>query len=340
MRHNKENYFHILDEYFPFFTVLPTEEEQELIKDGGMSLNDIKEPYFKSVFREWLDRILKSDQMGDAIRFLRERLNMRTLEEQEQLIGHVLVACFLASNYKELGANAPEGQREQHKNHIEMLEPVIKNISNLQQSISKLKISIDPHFASQNPFKENQDPPSFLTPEEYKIVSHFLNPYDPKISDPKLSMERFGKVLSVYHKLVKFELDQLKQSTSPENLSYYFCETGPLKYPKKLSSAQHSPNPELNGLIFYLALLFRQFTDLNNKEGWLTRRTGVMPTTGEPCHKINADFVNATFFNDKTKKQADNPTQTKSELGELDENSIGQRLLPFNPDKGVEFTSW
>jgi hypothetical protein len=65
-----------------------------------------------------------------------------------------------------------------------------------------------------------------------------------------------------------------------------------------------------------------------------------MPTTGEPCHKINADFVNATFFNDKTKEQAGNSTQIKSKEGELDEYSIAQRLLPFSPDKGVEFTSW
>ena len=340
MKHNKEKYFQILDEYFPFFTAIPTEEEQASIQDGEMSFEDIKEPYFKSMFREWLSWTLKSNQMDDAMTFLQKRLDMRTSEEQEQLIGHVLVACFLASNYKELAANAPEDKREQRKNHKDKLEPVLKDMGKLQQSISKLNIPIDPHYASQNPFKENQSPPPFLTPEEYKIVSQFLKPYNPKISDPELSMEIFEKVLSVYHKLVKFKLDQLEQSASPENLSHYFRETGPLKYPKKLSSSQHSQNPELNGLIFYLALLFRQFTDLNNKGGWLTRRTGAMPTTGEPCHKINADFVNATFFNDKIKKQANNPTQTKSELGELDENSIGQRLLPFNSDKGVEFTSW
>jgi hypothetical protein len=340
MIHNKEKYFHILDEYFPFFTAIPTEEEQKLIQDGKMSLKNIKEPYFKSMFREWLGWILKSDQMEDAISFLQERLSMRTSEEEEQLMGHVLAACFLASNYKELAANAPEGKREQRQNHIDKLEPILKDISKLQQSISKLKIPIDPHFASQNPFKEDQSLPSFLTPEEYQIVSHFLGPYDPKISDPELSMDKFGKVLSVYHKLVKFELGKIKQSASPENLGHYFRETGPLKYPKKLSSSQHSSNPGLNGLTFYLALLFRQFTDLNNKGKWLARRTGAMPTTGEPCHKINADFVNATFFNTKAKKQADNPTQVKSKEGELDENSIAQRLLPFSPDKGVEFTSW
>jgi hypothetical protein len=65
-----------------------------------------------------------------------------------------------------------------------------------------------------------------------------------------------------------------------------------------------------------------------------------MPICGNPCHTINADFVNVTFFNENTKNQAGTLTQIKSEFGELDENSIAQRLLPFSPDKGVEFTSW
>jgi hypothetical protein len=246
----------------------------------------------------------------------------------------------LASNYKELAANNPDGMREQRKNHIDILEPVLKDISKLQKSISRLNILIDPHYASQKPSKEDQSPPSFLVTEEYQIVSQFLKPYDPKISDPELSTEKLGKVLSVYHKLVKFEYDKIKQSDSPENLSYIFRQTGPLKYPNKLFRSQYSKNPELNGLIFYLALLFRQFTDTDNKDKWLSRKTGVMPICGNPCHTINADFVNVTFFNENTKNQAGTLTQIKSEFGELDENSIAQRLLPFSPDKGVEFTSW
>jgi len=41
MVHNKDSYLIILEEYFPFFTAIPTEEKQKLIQDGKMFLGDV-----------------------------------------------------------------------------------------------------------------------------------------------------------------------------------------------------------------------------------------------------------------------------------------------------------
>jgi hypothetical protein len=341
---NKEKYVDILGKYFGPFTAIPTEEEQLLIQDGKMSLKEVKEPYRASMFREWLDLFAENERMSTAILYLRNTLDGRTKKDQEELIGHVLVACFLASHYKEFNANVPEYMREQHQVGLDKLESVLKDINNLQSSISNLKISLNPHIVSQNPFDiEKHSVPHLLTPEEYQIVSHFVEPYDPKISDPYLSFKKFGKVLRTFQKLVKYAYEGLGESTSPERLSYYFCETGPLKYPKKLSSSQHLHNPELNGLIFYLALLFRQYTASHHKGEWLVTKTGAMPKTGKPCHKINADFVNATFPDAKRKVNKkstsrdlqDDPSMDK----EFNETHISQKLHDLI-NNGAEFTNW
>ena len=319
---SKEKYLNILNDYFPF-EAIPDEEEQKLLETGGISSAHIKGAFYEPLFKEWLSWALENDQMSDSIGELRGKLDKRAKEDQEELIGHVLAVCFLAKNNKKFSHNTPDRIRAQNIETKGQLQSIVNNIEKLQDSINS--ISNGKTFKNIAPYINDGN----LNKEECEIVSQFLAPNNP----PVLSFDKLNDLIGIYQKLLKSDLNWLNKKPS-----YAYLETGPLKYPKELTSGQQLPDPELNGLIFNLALLFRQYTDTSNDGHWLRTKSGPMLKEGKPCHGLNASFINATFFNvDEPETGKRSAPRTKS--GEFDENSITQRLLSLTRNS-VEFTSW
>ena len=328
MKLNEKIYLAILDGYFPPFTTIPTEEDQKLIVEGKMSLEEIEEPHFKLMFRKWLNEIPENTSMEFAINTFTEKMKKRTSKDQDELLGHTLAVCFLAKSYETFRVKNPGQLREIYKETTNSLKSILRNLGKLQKSISNHEetlttMSVDPYVYREETTEIDEHTCSKnIQEDEFKILFQFLNPYHPKLSDPQLSLSKLNELLGIYYRLLEPQLDNLTETVSSKRAGHIYCETGPLKYPKSLATAQNLSNPELNGLIFNLALLFRQYTDTGNEEHWLTTQRGPMLNVGNACVGLIESFVNATFPSDG-----------------FSAKQITDRLANL-AKTNVEFTSW
>jgi hypothetical protein len=304
MKLKEKNYLAILDGYFPPFTTIPTEKDQKLIAEGKMSLEDIEDPHFKLMFKKWLSEIHGNTNMEFAINTFMAKMNRRTNKDQDELLGHTLAVCFLAKSYETFRVKNPGQLREIYKETTNSLKSILRDLKKLQKSISSHEkthttMSVDPYIYREETTEIDEHTCSKnIQEDEFKILFQFLNPYNPKLADPQLSLSKLNELLDIYYRLLGPKLDSLTETVSSKDQGFIYYETGPLKYPKSLTTAQNLSNPELNGLIFNLALLFRQYTDTSNEEHWLTTRGGAMPNVGNACVGLIGSFVNATFPSD------------------------------------------
>jgi hypothetical protein len=96
--------------------------------------------------------------------------------------------------------------------------------------------------------------------------------------------------LSKYH----VQLSEYIRITNKKLLPHW-GQHGVLHFPGGLENQTQRKDHQVNGLLFAVAFLLRQYTDKAvSDENWLQRTDGPMPTTGKPHYKLVAEIFNAT----------------------------------------------
>lgn len=311
-----KNYINIYSSYLPYY-VINNKEWNSLYHTG---------------FKGWLKSNSEEKSLVSALENLEDTLRkVRGEEAFEELKGHVLTVCFLAQNYETLQPLPPKKMQESYKNTIENIKSTCDEINELKVTI-ETKVQIPPNIP-KNP--NNKIATGFYSipilgavPEDLEKYLQGNNPGKPLQEIP---IESFQKVLDVLWSGLQSHLEMFQRQQKNEYPTLIYNQVGPLIYPKKVSSAQNVETPEVNGLIFNLILLFRQYTNLPNDENWLKTKTGLLPNQGKPHHNIVANFVNTIF--PTAKKKGDDLS-----LG-MEPKTISQRISDLRKSK-VKLGSW
>lgn len=96
-------------------------------------------------------------------------------------------------------------------------------------------------------------------------------------------------ILSKYHLHLSEYIRITKKKLMPA-----WVQHGILYFPGGLENQTQRKHPQVNGLLFAIVFLLRQYTNQNvSGECWLQRMEGSMPATGRPHYKLVAEILNA-----------------------------------------------
>tara|TARA_B100000315_G_C14494851_1_gene549431 strand:- start:75 stop:959 length:885 start_codon:yes stop_codon:yes gene_type:complete len=249
-------------------------------------------------FSSWHKRALKEERFSDALSRVK---NLKSSNDMEDLIHHLLVVCFLAkhgnkfddskkirNDWKDLGKNV-----ETQKKLIRKLTRILKKCSERQAGYSILV------------------PKGKLNSSTRKLLA----PLDPKVANYLWSPDFIENILNAYS--VYLEGAFGKHSINADDLLPFNMKLGALLYPKKPSRQAHRLNLQENSLIYNLAFLFRHFTK-RRRGHWLPSTEGTIIKSGKSNYGLISELANATFY----------PTgQEVDEEQELNPSKVRDRML-------------
>ena len=233
-------------------------------------------------FVNWYDKNKKNDELNDVLDEIR---SLKSKNDNEDLIHHVLAVCFLASlddsydaakvclnDMKNLNRNVEE-QRLPLKELSVLLEQCIEN-----PMMESKFVEYEPNQKPM-PFQEEV---GLLPPQHLKIV---LDGY----------IERINKVFG----------SNLKQSNDI-NHPLLRRSMRVLVFKKDIPHNKYRADSIQNPLCYNLVFLFRQFT-LKKDGNWLPSTNGSMPEGGTSYYELVAKLSNIVFrsTDDKRDKELD-----------------------------------
>ena len=262
-------------------------------------------------YQIWIKKFASDESRGrSAIDAIESIKVLRSREEFLYLSGDVTFACFKATIYDSpmLKDKAKE-TREEAKNVLEEIPDQLKAIKTLKRFISKYPFHSCNGFA--NAFKEINDE----TP-----LSKALDSESGKI----MAYDFLLETLSLYEKGLDYEKEAIIQTNTEPLLFRRF--SGYLLYPEPLNKREQGANEAENSLLFELAFLFKNFTNLELKKNWRFKIEGLLPEHGDPCYKHIANLANAVFYEDE---------DPNNEKKEFTVSKVGDRIRKLQ-QKGVQ----
>lgn len=249
-------------------------------------------------FSSWHKKALKEERFVDALRRIKR---IKSANDNEDLIHHILVVCFLAKygnkfddskkirdDWKGLGKNV-----ESQKKLIRKLTKLLKKSSEGPAGNSILVSKGNLNTATKK----------------------LLAPLDPKVVNYLWSPDFIENILSAYSIYLKNASG--KSSIEVEVPLPFETKLGALVYPKKPFRQAHRSNLQENSLIYNLAFLFRHFTK-RRRGSWLPSTQGTIIKSGKSNYGLISELANATFY----------PTgQEVDEEQELNPSKVRDRVL-------------
>jgi hypothetical protein len=228
-------------------------------------------------FSSWQKRALKEERFSDALRRVK---NLKSSNDTEDLIHHLLVVCFIAKNgkqfddtkiirdkWKDLGDNV-EHQKASLQKLIELLS------ANLEEAV-RHDIVVP---------KDNLN----------TATKQLLAPLDPKKANYLWSPDFIKNIFKAYS--VYLEDAFGKQSISIDDPLPFKMKLGALLYSKKPARQAHRSNLQENSLIYNLAFLFRHFTKKRRRGDWLPSTQGTIIKNGQSNYGLISELANAVFY--------------------------------------------
>ena len=227
-------------------------------------------------FSSWHKRALKEERFSDALSRVK---NLKSSNDTEDLIHHLLVVCFLAK----------------HGNKFDDSKKIRNDWKDLGKNVETQKKLIRKLTRILNKCSEGQAGYSILVPKG-KLNSStrkLLAPLDPKVANYLWSPDFIENILNAYS--VYLEGAFGKHSINTDDLLPFKMKLGALLYPKKPSRQAHRLNLQENSLIYNLAFLFRHFTK-RRRGYWLPSTEGTIIKSGKPNYGRVSELINAVFY--------------------------------------------
>ena len=261
----------------------------------------LSEKNFKLIlkrFSSWQKKTLKEGRFSDALSRVK---NLKSSNDTEDLIHHLLVVCFLAK----------------HGNKFDDSKKIRNDWKDLGKNVETQKKLIRKLTRILNKCSERQAGYSILVPKG-KLNSStrkLLASLDPKVANYLWSPDFIENILNAYS--VYLEGAFGKHSIGVEVPLPFETKLGALVYPKKPFRQAHRSNLQENSLIYNLAFLFRHFTK-RRRGYWLPSTEGTIIKSGKSNYGLISELANATFY----------PTgQEVDEERELNPSKVRDRVL-------------
>ncbi|MBT5717559.1 MAG: hypothetical protein HOI70_11660 [Opitutae bacterium] len=308
-----------LEMYFPDPWWVPAHLEEKY--GGEEAAKKWRENKLREDFSKWLEWAKEQEGFVDALTRMRSIEGKRSKDDFEELKSHILVISFFASPGWYKPADFEDNKVKEHKECIENITSQVKGIKEFRKS---LKSNKNNHFQPDSIHLRFLDwlevlKKEGLVPAENKELDH-------------LSLEFLDRLLESYQLDLELEGYDLGGDNSGFGFGAFMERKshGVLIYPQKISRQAVREHAEINSYIFYLAMLFRQFTDTTSSGPWLTKFNGEMPDCGGARYENVADLANTLFtsigwLEDETK--------------ELTNKKVMERIKALT-DKGVKLGSW
>lgn len=231
--------------------------------------------------------------ISECVEAVREMAPDRGEDGEEDLKGKILAVCYAAWNYKAPPiADWPTNWRQKKKEFQGEIQAALDHCSAISNFIERQKLIFD---EEGYPFiRKKMDKHGWV---QYKINSPIQ--FDSKTRTVKFDIPLpknyppphrvLNAYMQAFHDGLLDYLHELKNSKQP----FQNCH-GPLYYPNSLPKQAMKEKAELNGFLFHLVFIFRQYTNLKvKKDTWYQQKTGPMPSGGTPCFKQVADIANS-----------------------------------------------
>ncbi len=228
-------------------------------------------------FSSWQKKVLKEERFSDALSRVK---NLKSSNDTEDLIHHLLVVCFIAKNgkqfddakiirdaWKDLGNNV-EHQKASLQKLIELLSASLEGAVRYDIVVPKDKLNT--------------------------ATKQLLGPLDPKQANYLWSPDFIKNIFKAYS--VYLEDAFGKQAISIDDPLPFKMKLGALLYPKKPSRQAHRSNLQENSLIYNLAFLFRHFTKKRRRGDWLPSTQGTIIKNGQSNYGLISELANAVFY--------------------------------------------
>ena len=249
-------------------------------------------------FSSWHKRALKEERFSDALSRVK---NLKSSNDTEDLIHHLLVVCFLAK----------------HGNKFDDSKKIRNDWKDLGKNVETQKKLIRKLTRILNKSSEGPTGNSILVSKGNlnTATKKLLAPLDPKVVNYLWSPDFIENILSAYSIYLKNASG--KSSIEVEVLLPFNVKLGALLYPKKPSRQAHRLNLQENSLIYNLAFLFRHFTK-RRRGYWLPSTQGTIIKSGKSNYGLISELANAVFY----------PTgQEVDEEQELNPSKVRDRVL-------------
>jgi hypothetical protein len=256
-------------------------------------------------FSSWQKRTLKEERFVDALRKIKI---IKSTNDHQDLIHHILVVCFLAKH----GNKFDDSKRIRND-----WKDLGKNVETQKKLIRKLTRIL-------NKCSERQAGYSILVPKG-KLNSStrkLLAPLDPKVANYLWSPDFIENILNAYS--VYLEGAFGKHSINADDLLPFNMKLGALLYPKKPSRQAHRLNLQENSLIYNLAFLFRHFTK-RRRGYWLPSTEGTIIKSGKPNYSRVSELINAVFYptgNEVTEEKEFTPQKVQDRVFSLTKANV------------------
>lgn len=258
-------------------------------------------------FNKWKEEFSKPGTSGaDALERMESHFsNLLDEDDLEALKNKVLQACFFAEKIHrgeidDLGIDGRSRMRDielEIPNHLKTIDKILKFMKKF------------PDFAKEIALNKG-----FY--EEYSSLEESLEEYKKKYPDLSKTKD-FEKdfyekcpsskqYLELYKEGIKEYSNNVKPKPGETNRSEYstWHLAGPLKFPDSIAKQFEKKDPEVNGLLFSLAFIFRTYTtptyrnlrQLNPEEAIKEPISGKMPKYGKPRYELVENFANAVFY--------------------------------------------
>lgn len=267
-----------------------------------------KDARIDAEFLRWVDEVKLQERINDACRRLGEISSSRGSKEFEELVAHVLVACFGVTPYAgDLRSNQLK-LRDHYRDCIKNLNAQFKALKSFKQAYRRNKgygflgdsIPVSSNFfdalKKSGLQMEGPAPDPAPDPVLYRYPDPDHDPdYDPvhdRVPDRhSLSLDLLEALIDEY--LQKLELDEELDVYS--DLFFMRNKIDALIYPNEVPIQARSDDSAINSLLFHLSFIFRQYTSPDSDSPWLKNIKGEMPTDGQPCYGHVTDFANVLF---------------------------------------------
>lgn len=241
--------------------------------------NYLSKKNFKRIleqFSSWQKRALKEQRFSDALCRVK---NLKSSNDTEDLIHHLLVVCFIAKNGKKF---------DDTKIIRDAWKDLGNNLENQKASLKKLIKLLSANLEGAASY-------DIVVPKDNlnTATRQLLAPLDPKQANYLWSPDFIKNIFYAYSVYLEGAFE--KQSISVDDPLPFKMKLGALLYPKKPARQAHRSNLQENSLIYNLAFLFRHFTK-RRRGYWLPSTQGTIIKTGQSNYGLISELANAVFY--------------------------------------------